>query len=267
MKRHVGYFVLIVSLLSVISVPVAYGEISGNEEFHSWGWSDKEINDAYFTVFGRNPRPDELAYWKRDDVTHKFPESPSVTVLVNQLKNYFSMPEGQNELRDTIIRSYARAFNLTPTAQDFAFWVPEIKNKRMGYANLMDAHKVWLMSPQGEQYRLDMVGKVYPDVYGRPATPNEISYWNNEIKAKGYTNDQLRGFLFTWYTGTTAEQRNELLATIRRAYKQASLLPPNDRQIQNAILHVNTYHPLFNELVSWVKKVANVPVRMPSTRN
>ena len=264
MKRHSAYLALTILLLSLMLT----GMVQADDL--CFVRTPPDINECYLRVFGRDATKDEKNYWCHPDIANKFPCRPrndraaAVNDIVNELKNYFYKPEGQNELRDTINRSYASAFNRTPTTQDFAFWVSEIKKKRLGYRELMEAHKKWIMSSQGDQYRADMVKKVYPEVYGRAGTENEMNRWNSEIKLKGYTNDQLRGFLYTWYTGSSAEQMKELTDTIKRAYRQASLPVPGDNDVKNAVLYVSNNRPLFNQLVSWVKiQEGKLPAKQP----
>jgi hypothetical protein len=265
MNRQIIMIAVALFLLCFSAVPVCADmtSILGGDPFVA-GLSSDDINRFYNRAFGRNAKTEEIQYWLRPDVQAKFPQSGKgrkagetervrEDLMVKEMKKYLTKPEGAQELRDTIDRSYKASFNRAPTADDFAFWQSEVKAKNLGYEDLIKAHKSWEQSAKGEAYRVDMINKVYPEIYGRGPSDQEMNYWKNELKNKGYTYDQLRGYLQTWYTGSSEAQRKELSDTVTRAYARAGLASPTQEQMKTAMAYVSTKRPAFVELVKWVR--------------
>lgn len=254
-----------------------------------------DINPAYRWAFGRDAKPDEFAYWSRNDIRNKFKKdacsgvtgfaanklehsdcmkqsrSDARIMLAQQIKSYLRTPEGAPELKATIDRSYKAAFNRLPNPQEFAYWQTECKTKNMGYHDLIVAHKKWEQTGVKSDERLAMIKSVYTGVYGRDPDRKEIDYWMAVIPKEGIIYEELCNNLKNWISGNSSEQIHELENVIRRAYAKASVTGPNAEQMKLAMNYVTSTRPFFSQLVDWVKKegaaklpAGAMPVKVPS---
>ena len=237
-----------------------------------------DINPAYQKAFGRDAKPDEFAYWSRNDIRNKFRKDacPGVAgkyadlyihsqcmsdsreqakyMFLQQLKSYFRTPEGGPELKATIDRSYKAAFNRLPNPEEFAYWQAELKTRTWGYEDLIKAHKKWEQTSVKPEERLAMINKAYNEVYGRPPAQKEIDFWMADIPKKGIIYAELCNYLKDWISGKTGEQIKELENVIKRAYSKAAVKGPNSEQMKTAMNYVTSNRPFFTQLVDWVKK-------------
>jgi hypothetical protein len=239
----------VLSLLfaAALLVPAARAQFGAGEPFKAGAPLD--IDEGTRAVFGRNAEPHEVEYWSKAQVKN-FAE------YVQALKNALKAPSGAKELKATIERSYQVTFGRLPHSQEFAYWQSEVRNRNLGYYEILDLHKGWLKSADAEKERKMMANRLYLDSYGRSAFTHEVNHWVDDIAANGTDYMQMKIRAVEWMLGSNPEQIKELRDTIIRAHSGAGKPKPNDQQIQKWMSQASAKKWNYKSLVAQIKKAS-----------
>ncbi len=173
--------------------------------------------------------------------------------MVDELKAWLRKPEGAQDLSETIERSYMNSFGRAPSPSELGYWVSEVKAKHYGYSHIVDYSRAWLKTAAGSGEREPLIERAYKRAFGRPAKPNEVSYWRAQIGKDGTNFTDLVEKCVSYMLGSSPEQLGELSDTIRRAHKALGRPAPGDAQMKYWISQTSAGRLTYEDLVRRIR--------------
>lgn len=221
-----------------------------------------DTSAAYMTVFGRTATAAEISYWQ-----NRLPATQDELVQINV--NWLVSPSGARDLSETVQRGFQQVFSRQPSAAEQQEWEGKIKQSRMVFADFVGALKPVLLNPVfiAKQVQLGSavdISAAYMTVFGRPATPAEMDYWQSRKPA---SQGELIDINIKWLISPSGAK--DLSETVVRAYKEVNgsgNAPAADEQAKWEG-RVKTSKWVYAELVSAMHNVPQekLPPAFPAT--
>ena len=147
--------------------------------------SDKEtsemINGSYLEAFGRFPSDGEYKSWIQP-VKNKI----GYNEIIASHLSFMVSSDGENELQQTIIRSYRSAFGREPNRQELTSWVVGIKRKGgLTFANVIEEHIDFMQGNKlnkGFDEMRQTIIRSYLAVFNRQPSIQELNSWMEYMK-------------------------------------------------------------------------------------
>lgn len=248
MKSSRAIFLVLAGLVLVAQVLMAAGV---------------DTSAAYVTVFGRPATAAEISYWQ-----NRLPATQDELVQINV--NWLVSPSGAKDLSETVRRGFQQVFSRQPSAAEQQEWEDKIRQSRMVFADFVGALKPAItLNPVyvAKQVQLGSavdISAAYMTVFGRPATPAEMDYWQSRKPA---TQGELIDINIKWLISPNGAK--DLSETVVRAYKEVNgsgNAPAADEQAKWEG-RVKTSKWVYAELVSAMHNVPQekLPSAFPAT--
>lgn len=142
------------------------------------------IERSYENSFGREPKPDELAFWQSEVKAKHY----GYTHIVEHSRQWLKQ-NGGNERVEVIERAYNHAFGRTPTPAERSYWDKQIAKDGTNYSELVEKCIDWMLGSSPEQIKdlKETINRAH-QFAGRPA-PNDaqMKHWMTQVGAKRLT--------------------------------------------------------------------------------
>jgi hypothetical protein len=155
----------------------------------------------------------------------------------------------ESNASDSYTRGYLEVFGRPPLPKESQYW----RKQQMPYSQMINEMKAWLRKPEGAQDLSETIERSYQNSFGRAPKPEELAYWQAEVKAKHYGYTHLIEHSRQWLKGGGAAEREPL---IKRAYEQAFGRNPTGEELsywQQQIGKDGTnYSELVEKCIDWM---------------
>jgi hypothetical protein len=126
---------------------------------------------------------------------------------------------GEKFKESTAAESYAEGhlevFGRPPLPNEATYW----KAQQLTRTQMIDQLKLWLRKPEGSGELSATIERSYMNSFGRKPTPEELAYWQAEVKAKHYGYTHIIDASRQWLKSAAGAADRE--PTIDRAYTRA----------------------------------------------
>lgn len=145
------------------------------------------IRKSFGTVFGRDPGPMELGVWSKEVQGHNL----GFDDVVSRHKDFLLTPDGAQEMRNTISRSYREAYGREPEDIEMVNWVKAVETGGMGFKEIVVALTATLLTERGVQELIDLIVRSFGEVFNRSPGNSELDIWMTETRRSRLTYRQI----------------------------------------------------------------------------
>ncbi len=167
--------------LAIILLTLFFAFTVQNASAQSNDSFDKIINDSYLEAFGRYPSEGERKSWI-EPVRRKV----GYDEIIASHLSFMISDEGENELRQTIARSYQSAFGRDPNREELVSGIDGIKRKGgLTFTNIVDEHVDFMQTNrlnQGFEEMRQTIIRSYQAVFRRQPNTQELNSWIQYMK-------------------------------------------------------------------------------------